>query len=248
MPARPVAAPIPTGEPRLDAALRTGGWPRGALACLQGPIGVGATTLALRSLAACQATGGLVAYVDLEGSFDPATAAALGIDLQWLLVLRPWDAAEAMELAAWLTRSRLLDAFVLDLHGARTAPRALARLPQLLARSGSLALAVADPALHDSLGYAAGIRITLQRSGWLAVGRDLVGARVAAAVTRHRWALPGGRAELDVWFTEGRRIDALLRAGARLEPAPRALDARDALGAREALGDAEHPALQVLSA
>jgi hypothetical protein len=46
------------------------------------------------------------------------------------------------------------------------------------------------------------------------VGRDLVGQRVEATVTRHRWALAGARAELDLWFAEGRRIDPLLRAAA----------------------------------
>ncbi len=237
MPAQPMAPPVSTGQPGLDAALRTGGWPRGALAFLHAPTGLGATTLALGSLAACQAAGGLVAYVDLEGSFDAATAAALGVDLRWLLVVRPSDPAEAVELAAWLARSRLLDAFVLDLHGARVAPRtALDRLPQLLARTGSVALAVADPPLDNPLGRAAGVRVTLQRSGWLAVGRDLVGQRVVAAVARHRWALPGGRAELDVWFAEGRRIDALLRARAHLEPMPAVVDTE------------ERPALRVLSA
>jgi hypothetical protein len=33
-------------------------------------------------------------------------------------------------------------------------------------------------------------------------------------VTRHRWALAGGQAELDLWFGEGRRIDPLLRSAA----------------------------------
>jgi hypothetical protein len=45
---------------------------------------------------------------------------------------------------------------------------------------------------------------------WLAVGRDLVGERVRAHVARHRWALAGASADLDLWFTEGRRIDPLL--------------------------------------
>jgi hypothetical protein len=56
----------------------------------------------------------------------------------------------------------------------------------------------------------AGIRVHLERQAWLAVGRDLVGLRVAASVTRHRWALAGGHSEIDLWFGEGRRIDPLL--------------------------------------
>ena len=56
------------------------------------------------------------------------------------------------------------------------------------------------------------MRVALHRSAWLAVGRDLVGQRVEAVVERHRWALAGGSAELDLWFREGRRIDSLMPA------------------------------------
>jgi hypothetical protein len=64
------------------------------------------------------------------------------------------------------------------------------------------------------VGRVAGVRVALARRAWLAVGEDLVGQRVEATVTRHRWALAGGRAELDLWFGEGRRIDPLLRSAA----------------------------------
>jgi hypothetical protein len=56
--------------------------------------------------------------------------------------------------------------------------------------------------------------VRLRRRAWLAVGRDLVGQRVEATVERHRWGLAGGRAELDLFFAEGRRADPLLRAAA----------------------------------
>ncbi|HEX2141576.1 MAG TPA: hypothetical protein VHK28_04775, partial [Candidatus Limnocylindria bacterium] len=52
------------------------------------------------------------------------------------------------------------------------------------------------------------------RRAWLGVGRDLVGQRVEAVVERHRWAQAGGRAELDLFFAEGRRVDEQLRAAA----------------------------------
>jgi hypothetical protein len=81
------------------------------------------------------------------------------------------------------------------------------------------------------VGAVAGVRVGLHRSAWLAVGRDLVGQRVRATVERHRWALAGGSAELDLWFGEGRRIDPLLTAAA--EPRPL---------------EAERPALRVIGA
>ena len=210
---------IPTGHAELDTALGTGGWPRGALAVLDAPAGGGATTLALGSVAAAQAAGGLAAWLDLEGTFDPAVAARLGVGLEWLLVARPRDPGETIELAAWLGRSGLIDALVLDL-GERGVPerRALDRLASLLARSGATSALVVAPAGRAVAGVVAGVRVTLHRSAWLAVGRDLVGQRVRAVVERHRWALAGGVAELDLWFGEGRRIDQLLVAQA--EPRP----------------------------
>ena len=210
---------VPTGHPSLDAALGTDGWPRGALSFLDTPAGSGATTLALGSLAATQAAGGLTAWLDLDGTLDPAVAARLGVSLEWLLVVRPRDCAEAIELAAWLGRSGLIDALVLDL-GEWAAPerRALDRLAGLLARSGSTSALVLSPAGRTVTGVVAGVRVALQRTAWLGIGRDLVGQRVQAVVERHRWALAGGSAELDLWFGEGRRIDPLVATLAQPQP------------------------------
>lgn len=211
--------PVPTGHPALDGALGTGGWPRGGLALLDAPVGAGATTLAFSSLAAAQADGGLAAWLDVDGTLDPAIAARLGVGLEWLLVARPRDVGEGIELAAWLGRSGLVDAVVLDL-GERGVPerRALDRLGSVLARSGGTAGLLLAPAAGGVAGAAAGVRVALHRSAWLAVGRDLVGQRVRAVVERHRWALAGGSAELDLWFGEGRRLDSV--APMRAEPRP----------------------------
>ena len=218
--------PVPTGHGALDSALGTGGWPRGALAFLDAASGTGATTLAMTSIAATQADGGLVAWLDLDGTLDPAVAARLGVALEWLLVARPADPGEAIELGAWLGRSGHLDAFVLD-FGERAGPdrRALDRLGSLLARTGSTTALVVAPSARSVVGAVAGVRVALHRSAWLAVGRDLVGQRVHASVERHRWAQAGGSAELDLWFGEGRRIDPVLAGCAR----PRSLEERPSL-------------------
>jgi RecA/RadA recombinase len=217
----PARASLSTGQPQLDAALGTGGWPRGALALLDAPVGGGATSLALGTLAACQAAGGVVAYLDPTHSLDPATASRLGVNPEWLLVVRPADAAEAVELAGWLAREGRIDALVLDLAGIGIAggglPRGLDRLADLLVRAGCVTLLLAG-AGRELAGRLASVRVALRRSAWLAAGRDLVGQRVEATVTRQRWALAGGRAQLDLFFAEGRRVDALLRdAAAPLE-------------------------------
>jgi recombination protein RecA len=210
---------VPTGHAALDVALGTGGWPRGALTLLDATMGSGASTLALGTLAAAQAGGGLAAWLDLDGTLDPAVAARHGVRLEWLLVARPRDHAEAIDLAAWLVRSGLLDALVLDL-GERAVPdrRALDRLGSLLARSGTTSTLMLSPAGRAVAGAAAGVRVAMHRSAWLAVGNDLVGQRVRATVERHRWALAGGSAELDLYFAEGRRIDSLLAIHAQARP------------------------------
>jgi recombination protein RecA len=211
--------PVPTGHPALDVALGTGGWTRGAVTLLDGPAGSGGTTLAMGALAACQRAGGLGAWLDLDGTFDPAVAATLGVSLEWLLVARPADGAEAVELAAWLARSGLIDLLVLDLGLRATADRrALDRFGALLARSATTAALLLAPAARSLAGTVAGVRLALRRTAWLAIGADVVGQRVVASVERHRWAASIGTAELDLWFGEGRRIDSL--APARAEPRP----------------------------
>jgi recombination protein RecA len=224
---------VPTGHRALDVALGTDGWPRGALSFIDAPVGAGGTTLALETVTAAQEAGGLAAWLDLDGTLDPAVAARLGVSLEWLLVARPTDPAEAIELAAWLGRSGLIDALVLDL-GERITPdrrlldrRDLDRLGSVLARSGGTSALVLAPAGRPVVAAAAGVRVALHRSAWLAVGRDLVGQRVRAIVERHRWALAGGSTELDLWFGEGRRLDPLT---ARLAE-PRPLRERPALRA-----------------
>jgi RecA/RadA recombinase len=233
-----VAMPaVPTGHAALDEALGTAGWPRGALAVLDAAPGHGATSLALDSMAAAQAAGGLAAWVDASRTFDPASAARHGVNLEWLLVVRPADAAEALELAAWLARSRFLDLLVIDLD--RSSVPRFERLAALLPRSDATALLLGPPAPRQAAGKVAGVRLRLERRAWLAVGRDLVGLRTVASVTRHRWALAGGTAELDLHFGEGRRIDPLLPASAapQLETAATVVELAD-----------PQPALTVLSA
>lgn len=82
------AAPltVSTGVAALDAL--TGGLPRGALSEIAGPASSGRTGVMLAALA--QATGRreVCALVDASDSFDPASAAAAGVDLERLLWVR----------------------------------------------------------------------------------------------------------------------------------------------------------------
>ena len=114
---------IPTGSLALDAALGIGGVPKGRIIEIYGPESSGKTTLALHILAEAQKRGGEVAFVDAEHALDPVYAAALGVDIDNLLVSQPDTGEQALEITDALVRSGAIDAVVVDSVAALT-PRA----------------------------------------------------------------------------------------------------------------------------
>ena len=85
---REKAAPltVSTGVAALDAL--TGGLPRGALSEITGPASSGRTGVMLAALAGTTRRDESCALVDASDSFDPASAAAAGVDLDRLLWVR----------------------------------------------------------------------------------------------------------------------------------------------------------------
>jgi hypothetical protein len=81
---RPVAA---TGIENLDSMLH-GGLPVGAVTELVGAECTGRTSIALSFLARVIEMNKLCAWIDVSNAFDPASAAAMGVDLQRLLWVR----------------------------------------------------------------------------------------------------------------------------------------------------------------
>ena len=105
---------IPTGSLGLDLALGIGGVPRGRIVEVYGPESSGKTTLALHILAEAQKLGGEVAFIDVEHALDPVYAAALGVDIDSLLVSQPDTGEQAMEICEALVRSGAIDAVIVD--------------------------------------------------------------------------------------------------------------------------------------
>ena len=105
---------IPTGSIALDLALGIGGFPRGRIVEIYGPESSGKTTLSLHAIAEAQKLGGTAAFIDVEHALDPNYAAALGIDLDNLLVSQPDTGEQALEIAEMLTRSNAVDVIVVD--------------------------------------------------------------------------------------------------------------------------------------
>ncbi len=105
---------IPTGSMSLDLAIGIGGVPRGRIVELYGPESSGKTTVALHIIAEAQKMGGEVAFIDVEHALDPKYAAALGVDIDNLLVSQPDSGEQALEIAEALVRSGAIDAIVID--------------------------------------------------------------------------------------------------------------------------------------
>jgi recombination protein RecA len=113
---------ISSGALTLDLALG-GGYPKGRVVEIYGPESSGKTTLTLHAIAEVQRNGGVAAFVDAEHALDPVYAAALGVDVENLLVSQPDTGEMALEIVDQLVRSGAVDIVVVDSVAALT-PRA----------------------------------------------------------------------------------------------------------------------------
>ena len=111
---------ISTGSMTLDMALGIGGVPRGRIVEIYGPESSGKTTVALHVIAEAQKAGGEAAFIDVEHALDPVYAAALGVNIDNLLVSQPDSGEQALEIAEALVRSGAIDVLVLDSVAAMT--------------------------------------------------------------------------------------------------------------------------------
>ena len=104
---------ISTGSLSIDLALGIGGIPRGRIIEVYGPESSGKTTLALHCIAQGQKSG-YAAFIDVEHALDPVYAAALGVDIDSLLVSQPDTGEQALEITEALVRSGAIDIIVVD--------------------------------------------------------------------------------------------------------------------------------------
>ncbi len=104
---------ISSGAITLDLALG-GGLPKGRIIEIYGPESSGKTSLALHAVAQVQKSGGVAAFVDAEHALDPTYSAALGVDIENLLVSQPDNGEAALEIVDQLVRSSAVDIVVID--------------------------------------------------------------------------------------------------------------------------------------
>ena len=151
---------ISTGSLTLDMALGVGGLPRGRVIEIYGPESSGKTTVALHVVAEAQKMGGEAAFIDAEHALDPVYAKALGVDIDNLIVAKPDNGEQALDIAEALVRSGALDVIVIDsvaalvpkaeIEGemgdshvgllARLMSQALRKLTAIISRSGTVVI------------------------------------------------------------------------------------------------------------
>ena len=157
----------PAGCPDLDAALG-GGLRRGHLSEVTGASSSGRTTIVVQAMAAAAARGEAVAIVDACDTFDPASAAALGLDLSRVLWVRETgDATRALRACSLILQAGGFGLVILDL--ADVPPAALRRFPcttwmrvaRIVEGSDTTALLVGSAHLARSAG---GVTIALEAS------------------------------------------------------------------------------------
>jgi RecA DNA recombination protein len=154
-----------TGLPALDEALG-GGLRRGHLSEIVAARSTGRTTVMCAIVAAAIARGEIAAIVDTHDRFDPACAAAAGIDLTRLLWIRDrGDAARALKAMNLVLQAGGFGVVVFDLADARgMALRQFPtttwmRLSRIIEGSQTVALLLAAERLARSPG---GVTITLE--------------------------------------------------------------------------------------
>ena len=179
----PVAA-ISTGSLSLDLALGVGGVPRGRIVEIFGPESSGKTTLCYHILAEAQKAGGTCAFIDAEHSMDPAYAAAIGVDVDELLVSQPDSGEQALEICELLVRSGAIDIVCID-SVAALVPKA-----ELEGEIGDSFVGIQARLMSQALRKLAG---SLNRSGTVCVFtnqlREKIGVMFGSPETT-----PGGRA------------------------------------------------------
>ena len=111
---------VSTGSLGLDMALGIGGLPMGRIVEIFGPESSGKTTLTLSVIAQAQKAGKTCAFIDAEHALDPIYAAKLGVDVKELLVSKPDNGEQALEICDALVRSGAVDVIIVDSVAALT--------------------------------------------------------------------------------------------------------------------------------
>ncbi|MGQ0508293.1 MAG: ImuA family protein [Myxococcaceae bacterium] len=175
-----------TGVRALDVLLPGGGLPLGQATELCGEAASGRTSLALRAVAAATHESRLAAYVDGPGELYPPAAAALGVELSRLLMVRPKAPRQLGWTAVQLARSGAFSCVVLDLtHTGVRLSLAEGKKLQDAAIKGGTALLLLTPPIAPADGM---IRLSVEAMGIEGFSVELLRSRQGRV--GHRKVIP----------------------------------------------------------
>jgi len=190
---------VRSGLGALDAALG-GGFPRGAIATLEGAAGSGRSAVAARLLAMATANGGLGALIETpagpEGAFYPPALAAAGVDLGRLLIVHASGATDIARAADIVLRSGAFGVVVIPMVALRAT--VWTRLTSLTHRANAVFVVLGEAAPSE-LRYFASLRVRVRAAKVRFAGTPglfctLAGIEGAATVLKHKRAVPGKHA------------------------------------------------------
>ena len=216
---------VSTGFPALDAITGCQGIPLGEITLLSGETSSGKLTLAYKTLMNAQrparvrkGTHALVAIVDVSHTTDPDYIARAGVDLEHLLIARPRDGQEAVDLLTDLVRTQDLRAVVVDsLVDLLVTPGAGRRLQAVLGqlrhqlRSANCSLIFANdinPPWQRWLNVDrdvvvrqhAALHIEMKHESWINLDHEMRGYRSVARVLKSRWTRGFPTAPIEILF------------------------------------------------
>jgi archaellum biogenesis ATPase FlaH len=213
---------ISTGFPDLDHLVGIGGVPLNALTLLGGQGTSGKLTLAYKILARAQHAKPHAlepaALFDLSATADADYLTRCGVDLSYLLLVRPPSAKAAVDALLDLVHQRQIRALLVDSIADITRDRAEERylesnLPQLnalLKGSRCALIGLDDRSISPTqsvtlraggaLRQSAALDVELQRERWIVQAGELRGYQARARVLKSRWGGVGRSALISIEF------------------------------------------------
>jgi hypothetical protein len=181
---------LATGLAAVDRLLG-GGFPRGRLSEITGPLSSGRTSLAVALAAVATRAGEVAAWIDRADALDPASLEAAGVVTERLLWVRPTRSDDALRCAERLLVARGFALVVLDLDPLDARAGAWLRLTRCASASATaLVLLGREPALGSFAALAVDLRATrlrfAERPAWLE------GLEARLALRRAAGAPPSG--------------------------------------------------------
>jgi recombination protein RecA len=216
----PQIAHIATGFPPLDQALGIGGLPRGRVTECIGAYTSGKTTIVLKTMAESTAAGDVVAFIDLERTFNPDYAVRAGVDLSRVILPPAADPLQALEVIHHLIAAEAGIGLVVfnDVanlmgqdHAAAWLSATLRQITSALHQSQCAVVFLTTPlrarvSAQDypsgfALAHYAALRLEFRKTATLRRRDGTRGFRVEVKVLKNKLAAPASKpVSLDIYF------------------------------------------------